>query len=70
MQWCPAKLVYAGQRSPVGHQREDTLVLGRGRGVVERGAAVLVPSIDVGETHHVENDINTLNVTRVVGGKG
>ena len=42
---------------------EDTLVLGRGSGVVEGRATILVTGIDIGEPNHVQDHINAFDVT-------
>lgn len=65
VQWGPVELVQVGEGGAISHQGENTLVLGRGSGVVEGRATILVTSVDVGESDHVQNHINTLNVTAV-----
>lgn len=65
VQWSPVELIQTSERGSVGHEGEDTLVLGRGRGVVEGRATILVTTVDVREANHVQNHINTLNVTAV-----
>ena len=67
MQRSPVELIQTSERGSVGHEGEDTLVLGRGRSVVEGRATILVATVDVGEANHVQNHINTLNVTAVGG---
>ena len=62
VQWSPIELVQASQQGSVGHQGEDTLVLGSSSSIVEGGAAILVTSIDVGKPDHVQYYVHTLNV--------
>ena len=57
MQGCPVKLVEAGERDSIGDKREDTLVLCHGSSVVEGRATILVMSIDIGESNHVQDHI-------------
>ena len=59
----PTEVVQTGQRGTISYQGEDTLILGSGCSVMEGAATILVTSIDVRKTNHVQNDINTLNVT-------
>ena len=61
----PVELVQADNGGSIGHQREDTLVLGCGSSVVERGTTILVTSVEVWEPTQVQNHINTLNVTKI-----
>ena len=65
MQWSPVELVQAGEGGTIGNQGENTLVLGSGSSIVEGRVTILVTSIDVGEPNHIQNHINTLNVTAV-----
>ena len=66
----PTEVVQTGQRGTVSYQGEDTLILGSGCSVMEWTTTILVTSIDVRKTNHVQNNINTLNVTGVRGGGG
>lgn len=65
MQRGAVELVGDSEGGPIGHQRQHALVLGRGGGVVQGGAAKLVSSVDVAaQAHH---QVHTLYVA--VGGR-
>ena len=66
MKRSPFEIVGDGERSAVGNQREDTLVLGSCRGVVEGRASLLVPGTDL--TSFTYHHVHTLDVSGERGG--